>query len=119
MDYDIDKFKKDFIDYNFDKLFIEQNNILINNNDIYLQYKQDYLKKSLDNFNVLFNYINDYNNLKNNYIVKSDNNHKQHIYTINNKEELYNLNNNIKDIIKNQQIIYNHFINYINFLLIN
>ena len=112
---DID-FEKTFIKYNFDNELIEMDNELVNSNKIYLDIKNNYLKTSKKNFIEFQKLYNEYDLLSNNYLVTSDNNTTSHVFTVVNTNILENINSKIKNLLKEQQYIYDNFIHYISFI---
>jgi len=116
MNYNLDKFKKDFIDTadNFDEMLIQQNNELVNSNNHYIQYKNQYIIKTNSCYKNFSKLYDKYNIYMNNYI--KDDKNKKYIYTYVNKETLHSINEELKNILIEQRKLYITFIDYINFL---
>ena len=109
-------FKDKFINCNFDNELIEMDNALVNSNEEYLDIKNNYLKKSNENLSNITLLIEDYNLLSYNYCITCNENITSHKYTFINTKNLENINNNIKKILKEQQYIYDNFRHYITFI---
>lgn len=109
----LDDFTEQFINIDFDNYLIEQNNNLVNSNDIYLLYKNEYIKITKENYNKLSLLLKQYISLNNNYIITDNNKYIYH-YIDNNEHK--NLNIIIKDLIISQKKSLDNFINYITFL---
>ena len=88
-------FNNEFINVHFDEILLKYNNPLINSNEMYLKYKQNYLSKSRDNFKI-YTELNDQLNQINSLHLKT--------------------NTNIKKLLINQRILLSHFLHYINSL---
>lgn len=111
--YNIDEFKMKFLNKNFDEILLNNNNNIINS-DVYLLQKNNYLNKTKENIEKLVELTTKFNIL-NNFYTKSDDKNIYTYHYINTKEK-DEYNNMIKNIYKEQQYIYNNFLNYINIL---
>lgn len=109
-------FKNKFINCNFDNELIEMDNELVNSNAEYLDIKNNYLKISNENLSKITVLIEEYNLLSHNYCITSNENITSHQYTFINTNNLENINNNIKKLLKEQQYIYDNFRHYITFI---
>jgi hypothetical protein len=113
MNYDLDRFKKDFIDIDFDDMLIQQNNELVNSNNHYLQHKDDYFLKTNINYTNFKKLYEKYSVYMNNHV--EDHLNKKFRYTYVNKETLNSINEQLKTILLEQRTLYKVFIDYINF----
>lgn len=109
-------FTNKFINYDFDNELIEMDNDKINSNEEYLDIKNNYLKNSNDNLTNLCVLIDEYNLLSRNYCITTSENVTCHEYTFVNTDNLDNVNNKIKMLLKKQQYLYNNFTHYIKFI---
>lgn len=111
--YNTERFIKLFIDVNFDNYFIEQNNNLLNSNEYYLTYKNEYILFTENSFNTFKIFLEEFKLLDNNYIKTNTN---KYIYHFVDKEEYNIINNKLKNIIEIQKKKIEDFLNYIKFL---
>lgn len=111
--YDIDKFKQQYLNVNFDQILIEQSNNVVNSNKYYLRYKNDYLKSTKDNFNILSELIPKFNDLNNVYTKTDSNKYTYRYIKINDKNEY---DRQIREIYTKQKMLLNDFIHYIDYL---
>lgn len=114
MNYNLDKFKNDFIDFDFDEKLIQQNNELLNSNEHYLQHKNEYLIQTNINYISFSNLVEKYNELVFNYTKDHEN--KKYIYRYINNNTLYSINEQLKTILLKQGELYIIFTDYIEFL---
>jgi hypothetical protein len=112
--YSKDQFKLEFMDYNFDEMLLERNNPLINSTDQYLCWKNMYLKDTMANYIEFTKLLENFTN--NNYSISKTNNTTKHIYKYINPIISETINTELKTILVVQRKLYNHFIDYINFL---
>ena len=110
--YDKNYFRQTFLEFDFDKLLQETDNNIVNSNEFYLQYKNNYLITSKDNYEKFITLLDDFNNFYNNYTIHNN----KYNYTYINNKDLTNLKFNIKKLVEEQRNLYNNFIAYINFL---
>ena len=111
--YCCNKFKNDFLHSEFDTMLIEQDNELLNSNEHYLDYKNEYIKQTNINHKKLDELLKKFNILNNFYTKSDDCKYVYHFIDNNTKEKL---NNEIKKIHLNQRKLYTDFINHIEFL---
>lgn len=111
--YDINNFKQQFLDFDFDYILIESNNEYINSNEHYLDFKNEYINNTNVHFEKLTELLKRFNILHNFYSKSSNNKYVYHYFDTNTKED-YNI--NIKNIIIDQRKLYSNFINHIDFL---
>jgi hypothetical protein len=97
---------------NFDNYLIEQDNNLVNSNDFYLRYKNEYIISTNNNYKLLDDLLKIFNQLNNNYTLNTT----KYIYNYINKSELKIVMDKIKKIIASQIILFNNFMNHISFL---
>lgn len=109
-------FKNKFINCNFDNDLIEMGNELINSNEEYLNIKNNYLKSSNENLSKISLLIEEYNLLSQNHCTSVNDNFICHEYTFVNTNKLESINNKIKNLLKEQNYLYDNFINYITFI---
>lgn len=109
-------FKNKFINCNFDNELIEMGNELVNSNEEYLNIKNNYLKSSNENLSKISLLIEEYDKLSQHYCTSVDNNLTCYEYTFINTSNLENVNNQIKNLLKEQNYLYNNFTNYITFI---
>lgn len=109
-------FKNKFINCNFDNELIEMNNELVNSNEAYLNIKNNYLKSSNENLSKISLLIEEYDKLSQNHCTSVNNNVTCHKFTFINTNNLENINNQIKNLLKEQQYLYDNFTNYITFI---
>ena len=106
-------FNNEFINVHFDEILLKYNNPLINSNEMYLKYKQNYLSKSRDNFKI-YTELNDQLNQINSLHLKTNTNKIEYKYI--NKSQRFEIKSNIKKLLINQRILLSHFLHYINSL---
>lgn len=114
--YSIDNFKTMYIEYDFDSQLLDIDNILINSNEHYLDIKNNYLEQTKENFNKFQELQIIHDNLSNNHNITKNNNVVHHSYKFVNKYDLTETNNQIKNLLKNQQYIFDNFNHYISFI---
>lgn len=106
-------FQSHFLDFDFDKILIDDNNTLINSNEHYLYYKTTYLKTTQEN-------LENYKNLNDKYISLTNNEFTTDTgkvkYYVSNQSELDNIKLEMNKIIMLQRNLYDNFINHIKFL---
>lgn len=110
--YNEDQFKQTFLNVDFDKVFIENNNNIINSNELYLQYKAEYLKKTSNNLQKYTQFFQIFKELSNNYNI----NNNKYSYTFIDKDEYKKTNKILKDLLSEQRQLYNNFMSYVQFL---
>jgi hypothetical protein len=111
----IEEFKNKYILYNFDDLLNEQNSSYINSNEHYLQYKNNYISITDDNYKKIKNLIKNYNNYICNKTECNITNKIMYKYICPNKKE--HITQAIYSILKSQNENYINLISHINFLL--
>lgn len=107
-------FKKQFLDFNFDDILLQNNNPLVNSYVHYTSHKQHYIKETLENFRSLTfldQNLNEICNIKK--TLNSDT--KVHVTILDGRPE-EKLRLKIKTLVLKQRKLFNNFINYINFL---
>jgi hypothetical protein len=112
----IDKntFKQKYINTDFDKILIDNNNHLINSYNYYIQYKNQYLKQSNDN---LYEYISISDEL--NHLIELERiviSKTKIIYTYIDKQRFIDAKSSLQKILNNQELLYKNFITYIDML---
>lgn len=109
-------FQKEFIDIPFDTLLEQHNSSLINSNDLYLNYKQYYLKQTRENYEIYKKENTILQDLQNINFSSNENNTKFNFTFIDNIQ--YQKQKQIvKNIILKQRDLYNRFDHYVNVLI--
>lgn len=109
-------FQKEFIDIPFDTLLEQHNSSLINSNDLYLNYKQYYLKQTRENYEIYKKENIILQDLQNINFSSNENNTKFNFTFIDNIQ--YQKQKQIvKNIILKQRDLYNRFDHYVNVLI--
>lgn len=111
----IENFKSTFLNFDFDKNLIDQNNSLVNSNEYYLVYKNNYLKSTQDNLENYIKLNDQYESLSNNELVTDTGKVKYYISNAN-SGDLDNIKLEMNKILISQRKIYENFIKYIEFL---
>ena len=111
--YNEEQFKQTFLNVNFDNVFIENNNNIINSNELYLQYKAEYLKKTYDNLQKYTQLFEIFKQLSNNYNIVNNN---KYSYTFIDKNEYEKINRQLKNLLIEQRQLYHNFMTYVQFL---
>jgi|UniRef100_A0A6C0DV04 hypothetical protein len=109
-------FQKEFIDIPFDTLLEQHNSSLINSNDLYLNYKQLYLKQTRENYEIYKNENTILQDLRNINFSSNENNTKFNFTFIDNNQ-YQKQKQNVKNIILKQRDLYNRFDHYVNVLI--
>lgn len=113
MNINIEEFKTDFIDFNFDEILLQYNNPLINSN-VYTNVKQKYFDETFYNYREYKMHIMELDVIvTNKEIKKSD---TKIIYNYTNSESENELKNKLKKILIRQRNAKSNFMNYINHL---
>ena len=102
-------FKKEFLNLNFDKQLIENNSKLVNSQEYYLQYKNNYISNTKKNMAIYDDLVEKLNFVSN----TSENNH----YVFLDTDNLTNLEIKIQDIILRQRTLLANFNHYIETLI--
>ena len=109
-------FQKEFIDIPFDTLLEQHNSSLINSNDLYLNYKQYYLKQTRENYEIYKKENTILQDIQNINFSSNENNTKFNFTFIDNIQ--YQKQKQIvKNIILKQRDLYNRFDHYVNVLI--
>lgn len=109
-------FYNTFIDIPFDSLLEQHNSILINSTDLYLNYKQIYLKKTRENLDRYLKenkILKDFSNLQ---LSTNDKNTKFN-YIFIDTDKFKKQKQVVKNIILDQRELYKNFEHYVNNLL--
>ena len=91
-------------------------NELVNSNEEYLNIKNNYLKNSNENLSKITLLIEEYDLLSHNHYTSVNGNLTCHEFTFVNVNNLENINNKIKNLLKEQNYLYDNFTNYITFI---
>ena len=111
MHIDEDSFRKRYLNDHFDDFLLQENNDLINSNEHYLEYKNIYIETTEMN---LTNYLKLLEMICCDDIC--DNINKKFTFTYIDNSIIYKINIQIKELIINQNKLYNDFINHIKML---
>lgn len=109
-------FYNTFIDIPFDSLLEQHNSILINSTDLYLDYKQIYLKRTRENLDRYLKenkILQDFSNLQ---LTTNDKNTKFN-YIFIDMDKFKKQKQVVKNIILEQREIYKNFEHYVNNLI--
>ncbi len=109
---DVDFYTR-FININFDEKLMENNNPLVNSQDIYLNYKNEYINTSLNNFNDYKKYNKIYSELNETNINNTSN---RYIFVYKNVKLIEETKQKIKNIIIEQEKLLQNFQHYIDLL---
>lgn len=113
---DIDFYTR-FININFDEKLMENNNPLVSSQDIYLNYKNDYINTSLNNFNEYKKYKQLFSELNNTHIINNNNNlSNRYVFVYKNTKLIEETKQKIKNIIIDQEKLLQNFEHYIDLL---
>ena len=107
----VETFNDKYYTADFDIMLIEQDNDYVNSNEHYLEYKNFYLettRMNSENLRKLIELIEDKNT--------SDHTNKKYTFFIFNKKLYDDTNTEIKQLLVQQNQLYNNFINHIHFL---
>jgi len=107
-------FKKTFIDIDFDDMLLRNNNPLINSDDHYLKYKQNYKTTSLANFETYTDLQRQLASLGNLQFHKPT--ATKYIYTHIKSDKLDTVHREISSLLQRQNKLFEQFTNYITFL---
>lgn len=110
--YSEEQFITMFLNTKFDDFLIDNNNDIVNSNEHYIQYKTEYLVKTNQNLKKYKELVKKFNELSNIYNI--DNN--KYVYTFIDKNELSNVNKELKHLLIDQRYLYNNFMTYIQLL---
>jgi len=110
--YSKDEFKQRFLNIDFDNILNQEDNKLVNSSEYYLQYKNNYINFTNQNYITYCKLLDNYLQLSNNYTVSNS----KYIYTVIDQSLYQKLNKDIKNLINTQKKLYDNFIHYINLL---
>ena len=114
--YSLTNFKTVYIDCDFDTCLLDQNNILINSNQHYLDIKNNYLQQTKENFKQFTELLCKHTELSNNYNISNNDNLTTHSYQFVNIGNLQDINSQLKVLLINQQYLFENFNHYILFI---
>lgn len=109
-------FQNSFINISFDTLLEQHNPSLINSNDLYLNYKQIYLKQTRENYEI-YKKENDILQELQNINFSSNENNTKFNFTFIDNNKYQKQKQIVKNIILKQRELYNHFDHYVNVLI--
>jgi hypothetical protein len=108
---DENSFRKRYLNDKFDDILSIENNPLINSNEHYLEYKNIYIELTEMN---LINYLKMLDMIKNDNLV--DHSNKKYIFNYVDDSIVERINIQIKQLIIDQNKLYNDFVNHIKML---
>jgi hypothetical protein len=115
---DVDFYTR-FININFDEKLMENNNPLVNSQDVYLNYKNDYINTSLNNLNEYKKYKKIFIELNNTNINNNNNQSNRYVFVYKNTKLIEETKQKIKNIIIDQEKLLQNFQHYIDLLNTN
>lgn len=110
--YNPEKFKKQFLDINFDSILIDKNNDVVNSYDTYIQFKLEYLEKTQNNLEQFTKLAEQFNKLSNNFNIQNN----KYSYTFVNNNIYKSLDLELKTLLKDQRTLFSNFLQYVEFL---
>jgi hypothetical protein len=105
-------FKTEFINIDFDKKLLENNNQLVNSQNHYVSLKQRYIQDTLLNFKEYTNLEDSLTQLQNKTF---ENDHKV-FYTYVDRSKVTDIKQSMKNIVLRQRQMLNNFLKYIEYL---
>ena len=119
---DTEAFKEKYLDKKFDEILINNNNVLLNSNEHYIQFKKKYKQATMENFTLfskLYSQLQTTDSLTNtlatsyinDYINKDIDTKKFYLYTDLNKQ--MKIQQEINFLLHKQQQLYNNFTHYL------
>jgi hypothetical protein len=112
---DID-FYSQYININFDEILIESNNHLINSQNVYLTYKQQYFNESLKNYDLFKKYKTELERLQKSETVTLPN---KYLFIYKDTQVIEQTKQNLKNVVISQEKLLNNFHHYITLLNTN
>jgi hypothetical protein len=112
---DVD-FYKQYVNINFDEILRENNNPLVTSQTVYLNFKKDYVDKTLQAYDSFNKYNSELQSLENVNGYSSD---TKHVYVYKNDKRIQELRQQIKNIVIDQERRFNDFYHYITLLNTN
>lgn len=118
---DVNTFKEKYLDKKFDSILLNNNNVLLNSNEHYIQFKKKYAEATLENYTLfckLHTQLQPMLNTNNDYIVDYINQDiktkKFYMYT--DLKEQITIQQEINYILHKQEQLYNNFTQYLDVL---
>lgn len=109
----VNNFENQFLNIDFDKILLDQNNTIINSNEHYLIYKNRYFTLTNENLENYTNLLNKYNSLTNNQFVTETGKVK---YYFTNADDIDSIQEEMNKLLMSQRKLYDNFINHVYFL---
>jgi hypothetical protein len=108
----IDFYSK-YLDVDFDKILLDNNNKLINSEEFYLKYKNHYFDETTANYTLYKQYYEEYT-----FLTKSQYNKtgSKYLYNFIDENKVEILKQKVKDVILKQERLYSNFTHYVNLL---
>ena len=109
-----EQFQEMFLDVNFDQKLIATNNPLVNSNEYYLSYKQNYIQMTQSTLDQYHNVYHKYNQLlatQHQQVTPT-----KVVFTIIDTNQLQNLRQELKDLLIHQRELLHNFLLYIAYL---
>lgn len=117
MDYKFiscDEFERIYLEKDFDKILVDENNYLINSYKYYIKYKNDYIKNTQEILSEYRNLLDELNHLiELEKIVISE---TKVIYTFIDQQKIQYIKNNLTKLLFNQKKAMGNLLNYIELL---
>lgn len=114
---DCNQYENIYINKDFDKILVDQNNHLINSYKYYIKYKNDYISNSKEILLEYKNLLDELNHL--NELEKIVISNTKIIYTFIDKEKIESIHKKLTKLLTYQNKSFNHFLNYIDSLNLN
>lgn len=112
---DID-FYSQYININFDEILMESNNHLINSQNVYLIYKQQYFEESLKNYELFKKYKTELERLQKSETITLPN---KYLFVYKDTQVIEQTKQNLKNVVISQEKLLNNFHHYITLLNTN
>jgi hypothetical protein len=112
---DID-FYSQYININFDEILMESNNHLINSQNVYLVYKQQYFDESSKNYELFKKYKTELERLQKSETITLPN---KYLFVYKDTQVIEQTKQNLKNVVLSQEKLLNNFHHYITLLNTN
>jgi len=114
---DIDFYSQyQYININFDEILMESNNHLINSQNVYLVYKQQYFDESLKNYELFKKYKTELERLQKSETITLPN---KYLFVYKDTQVIEQTKQNLKNVVLSQEKLLNNFHHYITLLNTN
>jgi hypothetical protein len=109
-------FYSQYININFDEILMESNNHLINSQNVYLTYKQQYFNESLKNHDLFKKYKKELEKLQESETITVPN---KYLFVYKDTQVIEQTKQNLKNVVLSQEKLFNNFYHYITLLNTN